>query len=408
MNASPELDFYFDIVCPYAWMGAEAVADLQARTGAVVRWRPILLGGVFQAVGQDPVPAASWAPARAILGHKDVLRQAAVRGIPLRWPSAHPRRTVDAMRLLVVTPEEQVPALALALYRAYWAEDRDVTDLDVLREVAASVGVDPALVGAEVARSRLREVSASAAEAGVFGVPTWSVGDRLWWGADRLHFVEAALTGARVDTAPAPGGDGETVEFFHDFASPFSYLASTQIEGIAARHGAAVTWRPILLGALFREIGTPNVPMLAMNAAKQQWVAQDLADWSEHWGVPLRWPSCFPVRTVLPLRAALVAPECAPALYRALWVDDRDIGDPDVCRAVLDEAGLDGAGILARTESPDIKARLRENTSRARDVGACGVPTYRLGDGVLIWGQDRLDLLGRCLSGWRPDDEVAR
>ena len=408
MTASAELDFYFDIVCPYAWMAAEELADIEARTGAVVRWRPILLGGVFQAVGQDPIPASTWAPARAILGHKDVLRQAAVRGLPLRWPSAHPRRTVDAMRLLVVAPEDKVPQLALALYRAYWSEDLDVTDREVLRSVAASVGVDPGLVGAEAARDRLRVVSADAAAAGVFGVPTCAIGDRLWWGADRLHFVEAALTGSRVDPAPPPGGSGATLEFFHDFASPFSYLASTQIEAVAARHGATVRWRPILLGALFREIGTPNVPMLAMNAAKQQWVAQDLSDWAGHWDVPLRWPSCFPVRTVLPLRAALVAPDATAALYRALWVDDRNIGEPDVCRAVLDEAGLDGAAILARTQETAVKEQLKFNTGDAKDAGACGVPTYRLEDGMLIWGQDRLDLLGRCLSGWRPEVEWAR
>jgi 2-hydroxychromene-2-carboxylate isomerase len=400
------LDFYFDIVCPYAWMGAEAVADLQARTSAAVRWRPILLGGVFQAVGQDPVPASQWAPARAVLGHKDVLRQAAVRGLPLRWPSQHPRRTVDAMRLLVAAPADRVPALGLALYRAYWTEDRDVADLDVLRAVAASVGVDPGLVGDPAARDTLRAATAEAVDAGVFGVPAWRVGERLWWGSDRLHFVEEALTGPAVDPAPPPGGEGAAFDFFHDFASPFSYLASTQVQAVAARHGATVRLRPILLGALFREIGTPNVPMLAMNPAKQQWVARDLGNWAQHWGVPLRWPSCFPVRTVVPLRAALVEPAATAPLYHALWAQDRNIGEPEVCRAVLDEAGLDGAAILARTQEPAIKQQLKDNTSAARDAGACGVPTYRLDDGMLIWGQDRLDLLGRCLAGWRPPAEA--
>ena len=401
-----QLDLFFDIVCPYAWMGAESVAALEVRTGASVRWRPILLGGVFQAVGQDPVPADQWAPAKAVLGRKDVLRQAAVRGLALRWPDVHPRRTVDAMRLLVVAPPDRVPALALALFRAYWTENRDVADPAVLREVAEAAGVDPSLVGGEAARAALFTATAEAVEAGVFGVPTWRVGERLWWGADRLHFVEESITGVRVDPAPPPGGGGRSFDFFHDFSSPFSYLASTQVEAVAARHGAQLSWRPILLGALFRDIGTPNVPMLAMNAAKQQWVAKDLGNWAAHWGVPLRWPSCFPVRTVLPLRAALVAPEATPALYRALWADDRNIGEPDVCRAVLDEAGLDGAAILAQTQDPALKQRLKDNTSAARDAGACGVPTARLDDGMLIWGQDRLDLLGRCLAGWRPPAEA--
>ncbi|MEC8425263.1 MAG: DsbA family protein, partial [Myxococcota bacterium] len=322
-----------------------------------------------------------------------------------KWPSQHPRGSADAMQLLAIAPEERVPDLALALLRAYWSGDRDVADRAVLREVAASAEVDPALVGKDAGHGALATATEAAAASGVFGVPAWRVGERLWWGADRVDFVEAALGGARGDPAPVSGATGQRFSFFHDLSSPFSYLASTQVERVAADHGATVEWRPILLGALFRDIGTPNVPLLAMSAAKQRWMASDLRSWAARWGVPLRWPSCFPVRTVLPLRACLVAPEATGALYRALWADDRNIGEPEVCRAVLDEAGLDGAAISARTQEPAVKQMLRDNTGAARDAGACGVPTFQLQDGALIWGQDRLDLLGRFLAGWRPPEE---
>lgn len=401
-----QVDLFFDIVCPQAWLAAEAVAGLAARTGATIRWRPVLLGRLMRAGDQDPIPAEQWAPARGAMGREDVLRQAAVRELPLRWPSQHPRPSADAMRLLATAPEDRVPALAIALLRAYWSEDRDVADRAVLQEIAASAGVNPALVGGDAGHDALVTATDDAAASGVFGVPTWRVGERLWWGADRVDFVETALSGMRVDPASVPGATGARFSFFHDLASPFSYLASTQVERVAADHGATVDWRPILLGALFRDIGTPNVPLLAMSAAKQRWMASDLRGWAAHWGVPLRWPSCFPVRTVLPLRACLVAPEATETLYGALWADDRNIGEPEVCRAVLDEAGLDGAVIIARTQEPAFKQMLKDNTSAARDAGACGVPTFQLQDGALIWGQDRLGLLGRFLAGWRPPGEL--
>ena len=86
------------------------------------------------------------------------------------------------------------------------------------------------------------------------------------------------------------------LRFFHDFSSPFSYLAATQIEDVAARHGLEVDWCPILLGALFREIGTPDVPLFEMNEAKRRYMGKDLTDWSQRWRVPFRFPDRFPIR----------------------------------------------------------------------------------------------------------------
>ena len=81
------------------------------------------------------------------------------------------------------------------------------------------------------------------------------------------------------------------VDFYFDFSSPFSYLASTQIEAVAARHGAELGYRPFLLGALFKIIGAPDVPFLAMSEPKRRNFAQDLHRWADHWGVPFRFPS---------------------------------------------------------------------------------------------------------------------
>ena len=164
--------------------------------------------------------------------------------------------------------------------------------------------------------------------AGFFGVPVYRVGEDWWWGGDRARFAEAALTGEPVAPTVAPGdGTGRVVEVFHDFSSPFSYLGVTQIERVAAEVGATVRWRPFLLGAVFKAIGTPLVPMMAFNAAKSRYYLRDLHEWAAYWGVDFAYNTHFPLRTVTALRVALQAPELTHALYRAAWAGNRNIAD---------------------------------------------------------------------------------
>ncbi len=197
------------------------------------------------------------------------------------------------------------------------------------------------------------------------------------------------------------------VEFFFDFSSPFAYLASTQIEALAARKGASLVYRPFLLGALFKAIGTPNVPLSAMPEAKRRLVVADLFRWADHWGVPFRFASRFPMNTVKPLRMVLAAPEehVAPlvaALYRAYWVEDRDISADDVLGDAATSVGLDGAALVAATTEERLKLRLKEVTEQAERVGVCGAPCFLVG-GLLFWGQDRLLFVEKALDGWCPN-----
>jgi 2-hydroxychromene-2-carboxylate isomerase len=189
------------------------------------------------------------------------------------------------------------------------------------------------------------------------------------------------------------------VTFYYDFSSPFAYLGATQIERIAKEQAARVRWRPILLGALFKQIGTPMVPLDDFPAAKRAYMLRDLMHWAAHWDVPFRWPSRFPMRTVAPLRLAL-ATEAAGgdlaalslALFRAYWVDDRDLADPSVLRDFGDVTAI---------ETPAIKDALRARTDEAVAAGVCGVPSFRVRE-HLYWGQDRLALVSRTLAGWDP------
>jgi 2-hydroxychromene-2-carboxylate isomerase len=198
----------------------------------------------------------------------------------------------------------------------------------------------------------------------------------------------------------------KTVTFYYDFSSPYAYLGATQIERVAKEQGATVEWVPILVGALFREIGSPLVPVAEFNAPKRDYVARDLAHWAAHWDVPFRWPSRFPMRTVLPLRLAVAAGEeiiaVSRALFTAYWVDDRDLADADVVRDVARACKLPPEIFeRAHAPAPDVKEALIANGKRALADGLCGVPTFMVRSHI-FWGQDRLDLVARTLAGWDP------
>jgi 2-hydroxychromene-2-carboxylate isomerase len=136
----------------------------------------------------------------------------------------------------------------------------------------------------------------------------------------------------------------------------------------------------------------------------------DAYRWAETWGVPFRWPSRFPMRTLLPLRVALAAGDAhvpfTHAAYRAYWAEDRDISDEREVRALAEVAGLP-PDVLARANDADVKDRLKANTEEAAARGACGAPSFFVtppggGGPFYFWGQDRLVLVERVLGGWRP------
>ena len=182
-----------------------------------------------------------------------------------------------------------------------------------------------------------------------------------------------------------------TVEFFYDIGSPYSYLASTRIEAVAADCKAEVRFRPMLLGGLFKSVGnTPPAFMLQ----KAKYMSRDLQRWADYYGVPfnLRMP---PANTLLPMRVLAGMPdEALPAathtLFHAYWVDGKDATEASVVRDLLgDEA-------VARAELQEVKDRLRANTEEAVQRGAFGAPTMWVGD-EMFFGNDRLPFLEQHL-----------
>lgn len=189
-----------------------------------------------------------------------------------------------------------------------------------------------------------------------------------------------------------------TLEFFYDFVSPYSYLASTRVEAEVTRVGGKLRFRPFLLGGVFNATGNKapiEIP------AKGRHLATDLGRWAKRLGVPFAWPAQFPLLTVLPLRAAFAAEKAGVlvpythAVFRAYWAEGRDISSPAVVQEVATKAGLDGAALVA--EAPGFKDALKAQTQEAVDRGSFGAPTFFVGEEMFI-GNDRLDFAIEALA----------
>ena len=189
-----------------------------------------------------------------------------------------------------------------------------------------------------------------------------------------------------------------TLEFFYDFVSPYSYLASTRVEAEAARAGGTVRFRPFLLGGVF--VATGNRSPIE-TPAKGRHMARDLERWAARLGVPFTWPAKFPVSTVLAMRAAFAAEKAGKlvpfthAMYRAYWAEGWDVSDPAVIAEAAGKAGLDGAALLA--DAPNHKEALKAQTQEAIDRGSFGAPTFFVGQEMFV-GNDRLDFALEALA----------
>jgi 2-hydroxychromene-2-carboxylate isomerase len=197
----PALQFWFDFSSPFAYLAATRVEDVAARAGAELVYKPFLLGGLFQAVGTPNVPLFEMPQAKQRHAGLDMRRWAAHFGTPFHFPSRFPMNTVKPLRMVLALPNEQRAPLVNAIYRAYWAEDRDIADSATLAEIAASAGLDGASLvaktGDDALKRALRDATEEAARLGLFGAPSFLVGDLLFWGQDRLVLVEKALRGWR-------------------------------------------------------------------------------------------------------------------------------------------------------------------------------------------------------------------
>ena len=185
------------------------------------------------------------------------------------------------------------------------------------------------------------------------------------------------------------------LEFWYEFGSTYSYPAAMRIEGLAAAAGVRVAWRPFLLGPLFKRQGWNDSPY-NVNPARGTYMWHDVARLCAWHGIPFRKPGVFPRRALLPARLGMLEeiephlPAFSRAVYRANFVEDREIDDPATVGPILSALGLDAARLIARAGEEPIKERLKRRTEEAWDRGIVGAPSCLVG-GEVFWGQDRLD-----------------
>ncbi|WP_345539700.1 2-hydroxychromene-2-carboxylate isomerase [Variovorax defluvii] len=197
MTNARSVEFYFDFGSPAAYLAATQLPHLCADTGAELVWKPMLLGGVFQATGnRSPVEI----PAKAPYVFEDLKRFARRYAVPFQYNPNFPINTLLLMRGatgLQMREPERFRAYADAMFDAMWVASRNLNDPAVVGEVLAEAGFDPARVLALAndpdTKSRLKADTEAAVRRGVFGAPTLFVGDQMFWGQDRLDFVREAL-----------------------------------------------------------------------------------------------------------------------------------------------------------------------------------------------------------------------
>ncbi len=192
-----------------------------------------------------------------------------------------------------------------------------------------------------------------------------------------------------------------TLEFYFDYGSPYSYLADTQVEIIARRTGAALARKPMLLGGVFKSTGNQS-PMVIDQ--KDKWASSDLALWARFYGVPFQRNPHFPVNTLALMRGAAAAQidgvfeRYHPAMFKAMWVDGRNLNDMAEVGAVLTEAGIDASRMAGRIQDQDVKDRLKATTDEAVARGVFGAPTSFVDD-LMFFGNDRLPFVEMALAG---------
>lgn len=198
-----KLDFYFDCSSPWTYLAFHAVQPVAAEAKAEIVWKPILVGGVFNAVNQTVYEnRAKPNPLKQAYSQKDMQDWARLYGLAIKFPpTVFPVNSVKAMRgAFVALDEDKLVPYAAAAFAAYWGDDRDLSKEDVLADIARQAGIERqrffAGIETESCKTRLRANTDELIARGGFGSPTIFVGSDMFFGNDRMPLVKAALEAA--------------------------------------------------------------------------------------------------------------------------------------------------------------------------------------------------------------------
>jgi len=214
------IEFFFDCSSPWTYLAFTRIHPLAVRYGARIEWRPILVGGVFNAVNQQVYAAREslFSDARRLRHFmKDLQDWAQLCGVEIVWPDFHPVNAVKAMRgCLVAGDEDLLLPFARGVFEAYWGRQEDISDDAVLGAIAENVGLDAGMFSAAIAdqacKDRLRANTNELIERGGYGAPTMFIDhDEMYFGNDRMEIVEQRLK-AGVESKQTRTRDSEEHE----------------------------------------------------------------------------------------------------------------------------------------------------------------------------------------------------
>jgi len=191
------------------------------------------------------------------------------------------------------------------------------------------------------------------------------------------------------------------IKLYFDYNSPYSYIASLQVEALCERVGAELEWSPVVLGGIFQ---SNAIEPAHTKDNRRRYLFEDLHDLAAYYGIPYKERTTFLFKPILALRVTLAVPQGAErakavhALYRGAFAEDLDLGEPEVVARLLNEAGFDGAALVERTQDPEIKNELKAITDEAIAKGVFGAPTFWVDDHKMFWGHDRMPLMEHYLK----------
>lgn len=190
----------------------------------------------------------------------------------------------------------------------------------------------------------------------------------------------------------------QTVEFFFDFVSPYSYLAYSQLDSLPAD----ISLRPMHVLSVMKAVG--NTPTTVTCAAKGRYANADLARWARRYGVALKRPDMRAINNAACARAVLAAPsseaarQITTALLNACWRDGKTLTTTAEVLDVLTAAGIETASLADLIDAPETLEQLEKNNQEAAERGVFGAPSFLLGES-LFFGNDRLDFVREHLAG---------
>jgi 2-hydroxychromene-2-carboxylate isomerase len=196
-----ELECFIDCSSPWTYFAFESLLRMQDEIGVTIQWRPFLVGGVFNAVNQSVYNSRDApVPAKSAYSKKDQQDWARYLGLPIHYrPTVFPVNSVKAMRAcIVLEPDGKLVPFARATFKAYWTDDKDISQIPVLTEICTQLGIDPgkllAAIEQQPVKDTLRGNTQNAIDRGAFGSPTTFVGgDDMYFGNDRMPLVKDAV-----------------------------------------------------------------------------------------------------------------------------------------------------------------------------------------------------------------------